>query len=200
MRFRLQIDGVEQEVVVEADGRLTVGGEAFQTKVSALSDDRRSVQVGDKTYDIRVVDGDARAGSLVVELAGERIALSVAEVSANRVSRGRGGAGTVPGVVAAPASRGVPGGDIPASGARSADSAAQSSKEVKDGIWAPMPGKIVDILVQAGDMVEEGDAALILEAMKMENELKVPKKATIASVVVNKGDHVERGQLLLAFV
>ncbi len=45
----------------------------------------------------------------------------------------------------------------------------------------------------------EGDLVLILEAMKMENELHASKKATVAAVLVKKGDQAERGQLLVAF-
>ncbi len=69
---------------------------------------------------------------------------------------------------------------------------------MKEGIWAPMPGKIVDVLIEVGDTVEAGDVVLILEAMKMENELRAPKKGTVTSVLVKKGDSAERGQLLVA--
>jgi len=70
---------------------------------------------------------------------------------------------------------------------------------VRDGIYAPVPGKIVDVLVNVGDVVEQGGLVLILEAMKMENELHAARKATVAAVLVKKGDQAERGQLLVAF-
>jgi glutaconyl-CoA decarboxylase len=60
-----------------------------------------------------------------------------------------------------------------------------------------MPGKIVDVFVEPGDKVDAGDVVLILEAMKMENELRAPKKATVKSVLVKKADPVAGGQLLV---
>ena len=62
-----------------------------------------------------------------------------------------------------------------------------------------MPGKIVSVMVKAGDKVEEGTAVVVLEAMKMENELHSPVKGTVTSVMVKKGDTAEKGQLLVAF-
>lgn len=64
---------------------------------------------------------------------------------------------------------------------------------------APMPGLIVGISVQTGDMVNKGDSLLILEAMKMENMLKAPGDATVKSIRVSKGDRVEKGQVLVEF-
>ncbi len=58
---------------------------------------------------------------------------------------------------------------------------------------APLPGTIVDIKVTAGQQVEVGDVVLILEAMKMENEITAEKAGTIASISVNKGDTVMEG-------
>lgn len=62
---------------------------------------------------------------------------------------------------------------------------------------APMPGKILKVNVNAGAAVKKGDVLLVLEAMKMENEIKAPKDGTITSVNVNKGDAVESGTLLV---
>lgn len=62
---------------------------------------------------------------------------------------------------------------------------------------APMPGKILEIMVSEGDQVEPGDPVVILEAMKMENELKAPAQGIITSVAVNAGDSVEKNALIL---
>ena len=64
-------------------------------------------------------------------------------------------------------------------------------------INAPMPGKIVDVKVQPGTAVKKGDVAVILEAMKMENEIRVGQDGTIASVEVSAGDMVEGGSVLV---
>ena len=61
-----------------------------------------------------------------------------------------------------------------------------------------MPGNILDIKVKAGDQVAKGQVLLILEAMKMENEIMAPHDAVIAGVHVNKGDSVDSGKLLIS--
>ena len=61
---------------------------------------------------------------------------------------------------------------------------------------APMPGKILNVKLQAGAVVKKGDVILILEAMKMENEIVAPEDGTIASINVATGDSVEAGAVL----
>lgn len=64
-------------------------------------------------------------------------------------------------------------------------------------ISAPMPGTILDVKVKVGDSVKKGDLIVILEAMKMENEILCPQDATIASVNVTKGQQVNSGDVIL---
>lgn len=64
---------------------------------------------------------------------------------------------------------------------------------------APMPGLIIDLKVQTGDVVRAGDPLLILEAMKMENVIKSPGDGTIKNLRVKKGDRVEKNQILIEF-
>ncbi len=66
-----------------------------------------------------------------------------------------------------------------------------------DPINSPMPGTIVNVPVKAGQAVKAGDVLVILEAMKMENEIKAPKDGTVTSVNVNKGESVNTGTLLV---
>jgi biotin carboxyl carrier protein len=68
---------------------------------------------------------------------------------------------------------------------------------VSGGITAPMPGKILRVLVKPGDQVEAGQVVVILEAMKMENELKAISKGTVKAVGVDVGDTVQGGQTLV---
>jgi len=63
-------------------------------------------------------------------------------------------------------------------------------------INAPMPGTILGVKVSVGDKVEKGDTLLILEAMKMENEIAAPEAGTVSSINVEAGASVESGQLL----
>ena len=81
----------------------------------------------------------------------------------------------------------------PAAGGAAAPAGAAGAVSVT----APMPGNILDVKVKAGDSVKAGDTLLILEAMKMENEISAPQDGTIASVNVRKGDVVNSGDLLI---
>ncbi len=63
-------------------------------------------------------------------------------------------------------------------------------------VTAPMPGKILSVKVSVGQSVKKGDVVLILEAMKMENEVVAPEDGTIASVNVSVGAAVEAGDTL----
>ncbi len=61
---------------------------------------------------------------------------------------------------------------------------------------APMPGKILKTVLSAGAAVKKGDVILVLEAMKMENEIVAPQDGTLASVNVTVGQSVEAGEVL----
>ncbi len=75
-----------------------------------------------------------------------------------------------------------------------APAAAGSEGSVK--VNAPMQGKIVSVKVATGQQVKKGDVILILEAMKMENEVVAPQDGTIASINVSDGDKVESGAVV----
>jgi pyruvate carboxylase subunit B len=64
-------------------------------------------------------------------------------------------------------------------------------------LLAPMPGLIVRINVQPGDVVQSGQGLVVMEAMKMENELRVPAAGTVKRVAVAPGTAVEKGALLV---
>lgn len=68
-----------------------------------------------------------------------------------------------------------------------------------DQIISPMPGLVLDILVESGDEIQEGSAMLILEAMKMENVIKAPSDVVIDQVFVKKGDSVDKQTVLISF-
>ncbi len=98
---------------------------------------------------------------------------------------------TAGGAAPAPAAKAAPAAPAPAAPAKTAGGAAGSVE-----INAPMPGKILDVKAQPGASVSRGDVVLILEAMKMENEVVAPQDGTIASINVNVGDMVEPGAVL----
>lgn len=75
-----------------------------------------------------------------------------------------------------------------------APAAALASGEV---VKSPMPGNILKINVAPGQKVEEGDVLIVLEAMKMENEIVATKSGTVAQIAVSKGAVVETGAPLV---
>ena len=66
-------------------------------------------------------------------------------------------------------------------------------------IKAPMPGLVLDVLVEEGQSVEEGTGLLILEAMKMENEIRASLQGTIAKIHVAPGDAIGKNDILIEF-
>ena len=69
--------------------------------------------------------------------------------------------------------------------------------EGKQTVCSPMPGKVVKVFVKVGDAVTEGQAVVVVEAMKMENELKAPKAGTVTEVTGKEGSAVENGAKLI---
>ncbi|AZV55633.1 biotin/lipoyl-containing protein [Clostridium sp. AWRP] len=75
-------------------------------------------------------------------------------------------------------------------------------KQVLEGcggetILAPMPGNVIDIKVKEGDVVNKNDVVFILEAMKMQNEIRASKGGKVVQIAVTKGSSVNTGDLLI---
>jgi len=68
--------------------------------------------------------------------------------------------------------------------------------EGRQPIVAPMPGKVVRLLVKAGEQVETGQGLLVVEAMKMQNEIRSPKSGTVERVLAKEGQAVTAGEVL----
>ncbi len=98
-------------------------------------------------------------------------------------------AGSAPAPAAAPAQASAP------AAAPAAPKAAGTAGGTK--VTAPMPGTILSVNVSVGQQVSEGQALVILEAMKMENEIPAPAAGTVASIEVEKGANVETGAVLI---
>ena len=103
------------------------------------------------------------------------------EVTVEEVVGGAAPVAAAPAPVAAPAPAAAP-----------APVAAGAGEKVN----SPMPGNILAVNVNVGDTVAEGQVLMVLEAMKMENEIMAPKAGTVTSVAVQKGATVESGTLL----
>lgn len=107
------------------------------------------------------------------------------EVSVEEVGEGQAAAPAAAPVKATPVKAAAPAKKAKASGA---------AGSVK--VSAPMPGKIIAVKKDAGAAVKKGEVILVLEAMKMENEIVAPQDGTVASVNVGAGDAVEAGDVL----
>jgi len=94
-------------------------------------------------------------------------------------------------IKAAPAPAAAPAEPAPAPAAPAAAPAAGATT-----VSAPMPGTILKVNVAAGQAIKRGDVLMILEAMKMENEIVAPVDGTVAAVSVNAGATVESGTVL----
>lgn len=70
-----------------------------------------------------------------------------------------------------------------------------SVKEIK----APMPGLVLNVLVEGGQEIKKGDSLLVLEAMKMENSIKSPSDGIVSEVLIQKGSKVEKNEILIRF-
>lgn len=79
---------------------------------------------------------------------------------------------------------------------RSRQAAAAGSEAGPKKLVSPMPGKVVRILAPAGTAVEAGQGVIVVEAMKMQNEIKAPKSGTVQRIVAQEGAAVNAGELL----
>ena len=95
----------------------------------------------------------------------------------------------------APAAPAAPAAAAPAPAAPAA--AAPAVTAIGDPVNSPMPGTILRVEVAEGTAVKEGQLLVVLEAMKMENEILAPRNGTVSQVIVSKGSHVETGSPLI---
>ena len=70
-------------------------------------------------------------------------------------------------------------------------------EEIRGGCHAPMPGRVLDVLVTAEDAVRRGDLLVVLEAMKMEHQIVAPANGTVTEVRVVVGQQVDAGDILV---
>jgi biotin carboxyl carrier protein len=178
VRFNLKLDEAEHQVkTVGEPGTVILDGERFEGKVERPAENQRVITIGKRRYEVKVVEGEVSEGRFCLELKGERIPVELAQIEMRTVR------GTSAAKQRAAPKRKTAKGKAEAGGV---------------GIRAPMPGKVVEVFVEPGEEVEMGDVVLILEAMKMENELRSPMKATVRAVNVKPGDSVAGNQLLVA--
>jgi biotin carboxyl carrier protein len=173
MTFEIEVDGRSRVVSIERAG--TAGDGALRLRVSvegesSLVDVQRSGGFG-----WSIVFPDAADRSMTVHVApgptpGELLAYLGGRIAAVAVNASRTGRGA-------------------------ADAGAGAHGEQK--VVAPMPGRVVRILVARGDAVEPRQPIIVVEAMKMENELRSPKAGRVKEITVDSGASVEAGRVLV---
>ena len=173
MRVEIEIGGKARDVTVEPDaaypGRMRVSWDGTTREVDA-----------------RVVERD-RHGVLLSLV---QVGAAAASRQVRCVAAGRNGLTAVhlgDAVV-----------EAVINGRRVAGDAAGDAAGGASRLTAPMPGKVVRVLVAPGDRIEARQPLVVVEAMKMENELTAPRAGTVAEVPVTEGMSVEAGRLLVA--
>ena len=99
--------------------------------------------------------------------------------------------------VAPAAPTAAPAAAAPAAAPAAAAPAAPAVTGAGEAVNAPMPGNILKVNVKEGDAVKSGTVLVVLEAMKMENEIMAPKDGTVTQVLVSKGSKVDTGAPLV---
>lgn len=146
-----------------------VNGKSYDVAIDEVNGNSAKVTVNGVSYDVEI-DGEAGEG--------------LAPIS--------GVAAAAPAEASSPAA-------APAAKAPAAKPAAPASAASGKGtpVKAPLPGVITEIKVAVGDAVKKGQTVVVLEAMKMQNDINAESDGTVTSVVVSKGDAVNEGATLV---
>lgn len=147
---------------------MAVGGKEFRAGIKELTADYALVQVDDKEYKVVL----KQLGS------GQSVFSSLASSAPAAVS------------IAAPARDAAPVVTPP-------PQSAAGGQEGSSAIPAPLPGLVLDVLVKEGDAVKSGQSLLVMEAMKMENQIQAPFDGTVKRVFVQKGANISEGDKLI---
>jgi biotin carboxyl carrier protein len=165
-----------------------VNGKEYLIDIQELAADRFQVRLNGKQYEVRMAaDEDVAAAHITPEILPLQAEGEAGQGAPRRTSALRGPAPDL--LPPLPASRppGLPPQpSVPGDGFRAE-------------LIAPMPGTILSVAVAPGDRVSRGQTLLVLEAMKMKNAIKAPQGAVVAEVLVQPGQTVAYGHLMLKF-
>ena len=171
--MKLSVEGKEFQVEV-APGRVVVDGEPVKVEVKESSGPTTELHVEGRPYRVEVVE---RTGAdVVVAVDGKTYKVSISGLRALRT----GGAGR-----------------RPEGRAKGEEEAGVCKLPLLDGVLAVMPGRILSVKVKDGETVKAGTVLCILEAMKMENEIRAAKDGVVTNIRVTEGSTVNRDDLLM---
>ena len=169
----VQIGGRSYEVEVRGD-TVVVDGHEFPVKVREEAG-HLAVNAGGVAYRVQLPPAGERQSGMAVQVDYRPFTFEY---------EGRLGGGPAPREHRAPL----------------AGAATQASAAVaRGGVAAQIAGRVLTIKVKVGDAVAKGDILLLLEAMKMENEIKAPADGVVKDIPVKEGDRVKEGQTLIVF-
>ena len=161
-KYFAEIEGVEYQIEILSDNRITINGEPYKLNFQALRQHLSySLLLEGKSYEINIYQDN---GVWKVLLRGNQFSVQVEDERERHLRMAAGQA---------------------------------SIEEGKIPLQAPMPGLVIDIQVKEGQEVDKGDVLVILESMKMQNELTAPRAGRITRIQTKKNEHVERKQVLL---
>ncbi len=140
--------------------------------------------INGKRFTVEILSFDGRKGEVTVNQTPYRVEIPSAPETASVEGPSRP---TAPPVETRPAPAPTP------------EKAAQDAGPADNVVTAPMPGIILSIVVQEGEVVTEGDNLLVLEAMKMENEIHAPRTGKVKKILVSEGTEVRAGAPLVEF-
>ncbi len=147
--------------------KYTINGNQYDVTIDSIAGSKAKVEVNGIPFEVEM-----HGSSLVEE------ALPTVQAEASSAS--------------APSAPAAPAAEAPA-----ATSAAKSGPGAGTPVKAPLPGVVTKILVQAGQAVKKGDTVLVLEAMKMENNITAEADGSVTGICVAAGDSVMEGTTLL---
>ena len=155
------------------------------------------IHVNDKDYDVEV--DDLGTTPVTVRVNGETFQVTITDrTTAMQVAPRTDAYAEMEGTyVPVVTSTFVHTADVPASETPVKVQALASAGEELESVVAPMPGKVMDIAVKAGDQVGQGDTLCNLEAMKMKSPIRSPGAGTIAQVLISEGQNVNYGDVLV---
>jgi glutaconyl-CoA/methylmalonyl-CoA decarboxylase subunit gamma len=187
MRLTVERDGKKEPVEVAPDlSSVTLGGRTFPVAVVATSATRVELEIAGERVVVENWPEHFAEPPGPVDVSGERwkVALVSPPTPLDAV-RGRPGAPATP-VPAAPVASPAPGSPAPPAGGVP--------------ILPPMPGRVVEVRVKEGDRVGRGDVLLVLEAMKMRNEVVSPAEGVVRGLKVSSGANVRAKEPMLFIV
>ncbi|MCI4357865.1 MAG: biotin/lipoyl-binding protein [Thermoplasmata archaeon] len=178
MKVTVVIDGETREVDVDlATGTVRVGERTFPMTVVSRSLDGAELDLAGEHVTVRDWPADQPTPENSVTVDGERFAVSVR-------TEGERASGRPP----------------PAYGPGPSPNRAAVGPVSFDAIVPPMPGRVIELRVRDGQRVEAGEVLLVLEAMKMRNEIQSPRAGVVRDVRVSAGDSVKGREAMLRVV